>query len=177
MAELEFNTTAGQTIEREKLICYMQTGTTTGQNPKPIWAPLGKRVADSTEAYDWSEETAMDILGVSRTTLRTPQLSQTFDPVKLDAEDSPAIKVWNIAIKDRNAKGLTGFTLLIVHLYADNDGSAFAEQYDSCAVYPSGIGGSGGGDIEMPLEVRFGGTRTVGKATITNGSVTFTPES
>lgn len=171
MADLTFNTTAGQTIEREKLVCYMNTGTTS----TPVWSPLGKRVADSTEAYDWSEETSMDILGVSRTTLRTPQLSQTFDPVKLDSEDSPAIKVWNIAIKDRNAKGLTNFDLLIVHLYAGTANSAvFAERYGSCAVYPSGIGGSGGGDIEMPLEVRFGGTRTVGTAAISNGTVTFT---
>lgn len=171
MADLTFNTTAGQTIEREKLVCYMNTGTTS----TPVWSPLGKRVADSTEAYDWSEETSMDILGVSRTTLRTPQLSQTFDPVKLDSEDSPAIKVWNIAIKDRNAKGLTNFDLLIVHLYAGTANTAvFAERYGSCAVYPSGIGGSGGGDIEMPLEVRFGGTRTVGTAAISNGTVTFT---
>ena len=171
MADLTFNTPANQTIEREKLICYMNTGTATG----PVWTALGKRVADSSESYDWSEETQMDILGIVYTQLHKPQISQTFDPVRLDSEDSPAVKVWNIAIKDMNAKGLTSFDLLIVHLYAGtSDTAVFAERYDSCAVWPTGIGGSGGGEIEMPIEVRFGGNRSTGTAAINNGVVTFT---
>ena len=174
MADISFNTTANETIEREKLIVYMHTSDT-GTPPVPVWTALGKRVADSSESYDWSEETNIDILGVSRTTLHTPQMAQTFDPVKLDSDDSPAVMVWNTAIKDRNAKGLTHYDLLIVHLYAGTAGSAmFAERYDSCAVFPTGLGGAGGGDIEMPIEVRFGGNRTVGTAAISNGVVTFT---
>lgn len=170
MADLTFNTPANQTIEREKLICYMNTGTATS----PTWTALGKRVADSSESYDWSEETQMDILGIVYTQLHKPQISQTFDPVRLDSEDSPAVKVWNIAIKDMDAKGLTNFDLLIVHLYAGTaDTAVFAERYDSCAVWPTGIGGSGGGEIEMPIEVRFGGNRTPGTASITNGVVAF----
>lgn len=173
MAELTFNTEAGTTIERERLVCYMNTGT----DQAAVWTALGKRVPDSSEAYDWQEETAMDILGDTRTTLHKPNISQTFDPVKLDSEDSPAVKVWNIAIKDRNAKGLVNFDLLIVHLYAGTANTAmFAERYDSCAVFPTGIGGSGGGDIQMPIEVRFGGTRTTGTAAIASGVVTFTPD-
>lgn len=171
MADLTFNTPSNQTIEREKLICYMNTGAGTS----PVWTALGKRVADSSESIDWSEETMMDILGVTYTSLHKPNISQNFDPVKLDSGDSPAVKIWNIAIKDQDSKGLTNFDLLIVHLYAGTtDTAAFAERYSSCAVWPTGIGGSGGGEIEMPLEVRYGGTRTTGTAAVNNGVVTFT---
>lgn len=173
MAELTFNTGDNLTVSREKLICYMNMGSATS----PEWAALGKRVSDSSEEYDWRDDTSMDILGDVWTVLHTPTIQQTFDPVKLDASDSPAVRVWNIAIKDRNARGLTNFDLMIVHLYAGTaDTSMFAERYNSCAVFPTGIGGEGGGDIEMPIDVRFGGQRSVGTASISSeGTVTFTP--
>ena len=179
MPDISFNTTANETIEREKLVCYMNMGTITPGTGDPYidWQPLGKRVTDSSESYDWSDETAIDILGAQRTILHTPLMQQTFDPVKLDSADSPAVKVWNTAIKERRARGLTHYDLLIVHLYAEHStGYAFAEEYDACAVYPTGIGGAGGGDVEMPIEVRFGGTRTTGKAAIADGILTFTAD-
>lgn len=181
MADLTFNTTSGITIEREKLVVYMNMTDSSSQSATPSWVALGKRVTDSSEEYDWSDDTQRDILGVTRTVLRKPIISQNFDPVKLDSADSPAVKVWNMAIKDGNAKGLSKFDLLIVHLYADvSSGSTvsgqFAERYSECAVYPTGIGGEGGGDIQMPITVKYGGTRQTGYATITSGSVTFTAD-
>ena len=52
MADLTFNTTAGQTIAREMLCLYLNTGTATS----PTWSPVGKRVEDSSPEYDWGEE-------------------------------------------------------------------------------------------------------------------------
>ena len=43
MADLEFNTASGQTVDRELLIAYLNTGTTSA----PVWSPLGSRVTDS----------------------------------------------------------------------------------------------------------------------------------
>ena len=45
MPDLEFNTTAGQTIARELLIAYLNTGT----EESPVWSAFGKRVEDSDE--------------------------------------------------------------------------------------------------------------------------------
>ena len=45
MADLEFNTTAGQTIDRELLIAYLNTGTAEA----PVWSAIGKRVEDTSE--------------------------------------------------------------------------------------------------------------------------------
>ena len=51
MAEstINFNTTPGQTVARELLIAYLNTGT----HEEPVWSPIGKRVEDSSAEYDW----------------------------------------------------------------------------------------------------------------------------
>ena len=51
MADLEFNTKPGETVARELLAAYLNTGT----NSDPVWSPIGKRVEDSSEEMDWSE--------------------------------------------------------------------------------------------------------------------------
>lgn len=173
MADLTFNTTAGQTVAREMLIAYLNVG----EAATPEWAPIGKRVEDSSEEMDWGEETKKDIFGDTYTTLKKPTITQTFDPCELDAADLAQQKIWNLAVKDQDAQALANQDMLIVHLYAGTaDSAVFAERYSSCAVKPSSLGGEGGGNIGMPIDITYGGTRTVGKAAIADGEVTFTPE-
>lgn len=173
MADLTFNTTAGNTIARELVIAYLNTGT----NSSPTWSPIGKRVEDSSTEYDWSEETRQDILGSTYTTLKKPTITQTFDPSELDAGDPALVKIWNIAIKDQDYAALAAQDMLIAHFYAGTANSPFAERYESCTIRPTGLGGEGGGNIQMPLEVTYGGTRTVGTATKgTGGDITFTAD-
>ena len=74
MADATFNTTSGQTVKRELLVAYLNTGT----SGSPTWSAIGKRVSDSSIDYDWSEETNTDILGNTYTEMRAPQLTQTF---------------------------------------------------------------------------------------------------
>ena len=45
MADITFNTTSGQTIARELLIAYLNTGS----KEAPVWSAIGKRVEDSSE--------------------------------------------------------------------------------------------------------------------------------
>ena len=52
MADLKFNTPAGQTVGREMMIAYLNVGET--ESPK--WAPVGKRVEDSSIEFDWQTE-------------------------------------------------------------------------------------------------------------------------
>ena len=99
MADLTFNTTAGQTVAREMLIAYLNVGDAT-----PEWAPIGKRVEDSSEEMDWGEETKKDIFGDTYTTLKKPTITQTFDPCELDAADLAQQKIWNLAVKDQDAQ-------------------------------------------------------------------------
>lgn len=175
MADLTFNTTGGQTIDRELVIAYLNTGTTA----QPVWSPLGKRVEDSSAAYEWNEETIRDILGNTWSTMRKPVISQSFEPGDLDADDTALVKIWNLGVKDQNARALAAQDCLIVHFYAGTSGTPFAERYSSCLVIPTGLGGAGGGNIGMPITVTYGGERTVGTASkdSTTGAISFTPAS
>lgn len=169
MADINFNTPAGQPIARELLIAYLNTG----NSGSPVWSPIGNRVEDSSEEFDWSEETTQDILGKTRTTMKKPTITQSFDPLPLDADDTAAQYVWNLAVKEQNAQALASQDMLIAHFYADESRN-FAERYDSCAIRVTSLGGEGGGNISMPIEVTYGGNRTVGTVTRSGGTVEFT---
>lgn len=172
MADMTFNTPAGQTVARELLIAYLNTGTAA----EPVWSAIGKRVEESSAEYDWGEETKKDIFGETYTTLKRPTITQTFEPCELDAGDAAQQKIWNLAVKDQNAQALANMDMLVAHLYAGTAKTAvFAERYSACALKPSSLGGEGGGNIGMPIDVTFGGTRTTGTAAVSDdGVVTFT---
>ena len=171
MDDLTFNTTAGAVVERKLLILYLNTGSYSS----PTWSRIGKRVEDSSMEYDWGEESKTDIFGETYTTMKSPVITQTFDPCELDAGDTAQVKIWNMAIKDQDVAAMTNNDLLVVHTYAGTANTAvFAERYSSCMVKPSGLGGSS--NVGMPIDVTFGGTRTKGTAAVNAGVVTFSAE-
>lgn len=170
MADLTFNTTPNAVAGRELLILYLNTG----ESSTPVWSPVGKRVEDSSEEYDWGEESKTDIFGKTYSTMKKPTITQTFDPGELDAADAAQVRIWNLAVKEQNVAALSNQDMLLVHAYAGTaDSAVFAERYSSCMVKPSGLGGSS--NIGMPIDVTFGGDRTVGTAAVADGTVTFTP--
>lgn len=174
MADTTFNTAAGSTVNRELLIAYLNTSTSS----TPVWSPVGKRVEDSSMELDWSEETKNDILGQTYTTLKKPTITQTFEPGELDSDDAAQLAIWNKAIKDQDYAVLANMDMLIVHFYAGTAATPFAERYTACAVRPTGLGGEGGGSVGMPIDVTYGGVRTIGTVSrdSTTGAITFTPD-
>lgn len=173
MADLTFNTPAGQTIARELLVLYLNTGDV----ENPVWSPLGKRVEDGSIEFDWATETTNDILGNTWTTGKKATRTTSFEPCDLDSDDAAMVKVWNLAVKDDNVSALLNQDVLLCHFYAGvADTAAFAERYSAAAVMPSGLGGAGGGTVGMPINVTFGGARTTGTASRAGGVVTFTPD-
>ena len=164
MADMTFNTTPGAVVERKMLILYLNTGT----SEAPSWSPIGKRVEDSSMEMDWGEESKTDIFGDTYTTMKRPIITQTFDPCELDAGDAAQVKIWNQAIKDQDVAAMSNNDLLVVHLYAGTkDTGVFAERYPASMVKPSGLGGSA--NVGMPIDVTFGGTRSVGTAALAGG--------
>ena len=173
MSEFNYTTTPGQTVARELLLAFLNTGT----SDKPVWSVLGKRVEDSSIELDWSTETKTDILGDTYTTGKKATRTQTFEPGELDAADAAQEHIWALGIRENDVNGLLNQDVLLVHLYKqDGQGGAFAERYESSSVLPTGLGGSGGGTLGMPIDVTFGGKRTLGTYKTTGGVGTFTPE-
>ena len=171
MAEVTFNTKENQTIARGLMILYLNVGT----KEAPKWAPVGKRVADSSLEFDWQRETTTDILDNAYSSMKKPIMTQSFDPWNLANGDEAQKLIWDKGIKDQDAQALCNMDMLLVHLYAgESAAKAFAERYGSCAVEPTSLGGEGGGNIGMSTTVTFGGTRTVGTAATAEGVVTFT---
>ena len=173
MADLTFNTEAGKTVARELLIAYLNTGTSS----TPVWSPLGKRVEESAAELDWDSNNIRDILGATYGTLKKPIITQAFEPCDLDGADAAQVKIWNLAVKDQDAQALSNLDMLIVHFYAGTAATPFAERYESCMVEVTGLGGEGGGNVGMPINVTYGGTRTTGTASKgTGGVITFTAD-
>ena len=169
MADMTFNTPAGQVVDRKLLILYLNTGT----NSAPVWSPVGKRVEESSMKYDYSEESKTDIFGEIYTNMKKPVITQSFEPCELDSGDAAQVKIWNQSIKEQNVAAMANNDLLVVHAYAGTaDTAVFAERYESCMVKPASLGGSS--NVGMPIDVTFGGTRTTGTAAIDDGTVTFT---
>jgi len=169
MADMTFNTAAGATVARKLLILYLNTGTSEAH----VWSPIGKRVEESNMEYDWAKETKIDIFGESYTSMKEPIITQTFEPCELDSGDVAQVKIWNQSIKDHDVAAMSNNDMLVVHTYAGTANTGvFAERYKSCTVVPTGLGGSS--SVGMPIEVTFGGTRSVGTAKVAEGVVTFT---
>ena len=170
MESLTFNTKENQTIERKLLVCCLNTGTAEA----PVWAPMGKRVEDSSAEYDWGEESVTDILGDTYTSMSAPKITQSFDPYQLDGADKAQLKIWNDAIRNQDTGAMCNNDMLILHMYAGTKDTAFfAERYAACAVKPTSLGGAS--KLAMPIEVVYGGQRTIGTAAVKEGAITFTP--
>lgn len=173
--KVAFNTPEGETVNRELQVALLNVGTSAA----PDLAPLGSRTTDSSAEYDWSRESNTDILGKVRTSMKKPIITQTFDPLPLDGGDKAITYLHQLAIVDQNPAALCNLDMVIVHLYADVTGKEgfFAERYDACSVEATGLGGEGGGNINMPITVTYGGNRTLGTATRNaDGSFTFTED-
>ena len=60
-------------VARKMLIAFLNVAATPDT---PEWAPIGKRVEDSSQEYDWGEETKTDILGETSPPRTKPLLSR-----------------------------------------------------------------------------------------------------
>lgn len=168
----QFKAANGQTIERKLYLCCGNSGTTSA----PVWGRLGRRVEESSAEMDWGEESKKGIYGDTFSSMKTPIITQSFDPLEVEGGDPYQELIWNLAVVEQNTAALCAQDLLRVHLYAvDEQGRCFAERFPQSMVKPTSLGGEGGGTLTMPIDVTFGGEREVGTATVgEDGTITFT---
>lgn len=175
MPDMTFNTAAGQAIERNMMVAFLNTA---ANADTPNWSPMGAYVSDSALGYDWQKDSSTDVLGVRRATMKKPQMTQTFTADGVSSDDAALVKIWNMGVKEQNYTALANQDVLIVHKYAGTSGTAFfAERYSGASVSLTSLGGEGGGNLTAEYEVEYAGTRTTGTASIAaGGSVTFSAD-
>lgn len=175
MSKYTITTTGdGVSATREMMITYLKTGSTTDT---PVWSPMGAKVTDSNIEYDWSIENNTDILGNAYTTAKTAQMTQSFSGSEIVAGDEVMNHLVDLAVVQKNAAKLVNQDCLIVHTYLKNsDGEAFAERYPASSVVPTTLGGEGGAALVTDIDVSYGGARSIGSATVSDGVVTFTED-
>lgn len=166
MPTATFNTVESQEIPREMLLALLNTAT----YASPTWRPIGSTVTDGGMEFDWGEDKTQDILGVARTTLKKPTVSQSFSGVKLMEGDPAYEQIWVEGIQNQNPAALSNQDVMVVHLYAGASATPFAERYPKSAIRPTSIGGQGGGFVEMDLDLDYGGDREVGTAAKDSGT-------
>ena len=164
MAEYNFTGNTGEAIAREMLLLYLNTGT----KDAPVWSLIGHRVEDSSMELDWQRESIKDIIGTTRNSMKKPIVTQTFEPWDLANGDLAQKKIWDLAFVEQNAQALCNMDLLLEHRYA-----GFAERNEASSIEVTGLGGAGGGNIGMPINVTFGGERTIGTVSNQGGKITF----
>lgn len=164
MADYNFSGNTGEAIARELLLLYLNTGT----KDVPAWSLIGHRVEDSSMELDWQRESIKDIVGTTRNSMKKPIITQSFEPWDLANGDVAQKKIWDLAFVEQNAQALCNMDLLLEHRYA-----GFAERNEASSIEVTGLGGAGGGNVGMPINVTFGGERTIGTVTNTGGTITF----
>lgn len=171
--ELNFIVDENQPAKTEALAVFLNVGTKSA----PDWAILGIRVTSSSAEMDWQKEEFTDITGKVYANISTPIITQNFDGWTINGGDRAQQHIWNLGIRSQDTSALQAQDVLRVHFYAGTEAKPFAERFESSTILVNSIGGDGGGNLNMPITVTYGGTRSTGTATSTSGTVTFTPDS
>lgn len=175
MADIKFkDETSANPYDRATLMAFINVATSPETED---WAPLGIRATSGDHSYDWQSESSTDIWGNIYSSMKKPIVSTSLDPWPLTGNDKAQKHIWRLAVAEQDHVKLSGQDILIVHSYAtvgDAAANFFSERYDASMVAVTRIGGDGGGLLTDGCDVTFGGKRTVGKATLSDGAVTYT---
>ena len=124
-----------------------------------VWEPLGVGTEDASIAYEYDEETTTDIWNTTETLVNSVSQSISFDPYYVKAGDT--LQAILIDMINREAwDELPGFKILVARYYIGEDGKYQAMTYDGCTIKVQSEGGSS--YVSIPIEVSFGGQKTMG---------------
>lgn len=117
-------------------------------------------------------ETVKNILGETSVKDNGFEPSVTADPYYANPDDSIYAKIKEIAMK--RLKGDACKTKILEVIISPDDAGTHEAYTENVIVKPTSYGGDTSG-FAIPFEVHFDGDRKDGTATITGGSVSFTP--
>lgn len=163
----EFNLVAGQKADRKLEMHFVNVGT----SEAPVWEILGRGVEDASMSFNHDVSQIVDILGISDTEVSAAKPQLDLDPMNIRGGQKLSAKL--LDIERRNAISELGtFEVLNVHAYVGTDSKFQAELHKNCTIVPQSLGGST--YVGMPLNVHLSNDKTLGTATVAEGTAAFT---
>lgn len=165
----------GKSVKRKLLACAVDISDG-GSEQQSQYHVVGYKVGSADLEFNIEKEEIDDILGDSYQEISKIKYSMTFDAVRMT--DGPRGKLADKILDyqmfdDDGLDKLTNFkTVLIFGMYGE-EGSYKAVMHDACTITSASLGGEG--FMRMPLEVAFGGEKTLGTADGIRDIIKFIP--
>ncbi|MBQ3006752.1 MAG: hypothetical protein IJD78_04235 [Clostridia bacterium] len=176
----DFNLAKNQKAERKLLVTCVNIGDSiTKADGTPKWVPIGAGVTESAVEYNPETEKSTDIFGITETSVKKLEPSQSLDPMTIRGGNPVLFKLCDIL--ERNALSeLSLFEVMLIRAYikegeADAEGGYHAEVHKNCTITPQSEGGSG--TVDMPVTVDYSNDKVLGtvNAYKHDADITFTP--
>lgn len=169
-----FNLMDNQKAERKLLVTAVNVGASvTASSGTPEWQIVGVGVEDSAIEFNPDTETITDILGITETTVKKLETTQSLDPMTIRGGSKLALKLYN-QIKYGRLSELAMYEVMQIHAYVGEEGEYEAEVHKGCTLTPQSIGGSS--NVDMPISISYSNDKVHG--TVDNykygSTVTFT---
>ena len=165
------NLASGLKADRKLDMVFVDVGT----GSTPDWEILGRGVEDASVNYNHDTNQTTDVLGITDVEVSPAKPELDLDPCTIRGGQKLSAKL--LDIERRNAISELGqFDILHVHCYlSDGASTAYtAELHKGCTIVPQSLGGSS--YVGLPMNVYLSNDKTLGTATITDGTPTFTAE-
>jgi hypothetical protein len=159
-------------LKRKDFAAFLNTGTIA----VPVWSRMGQGITSQTLTYNASKTTetyihqdnANNSVDSYAPTMDTPQTAYAGDPVFDYVDDLR---------KTRAVGSEAQGELLLVYIYDEESTGVYKAEKNNCTITIGDFGGEGGGNVVLNYTIDLDGDPTLGTATITGGTVTFTPDS
>lgn len=155
-----FNLNNNQKAERKLLVtCVNVADTNISNGGTPEWQVVGAGVEDSAIEFNPDQETVTDILGITETTVKKFETSQSLEPMTVRGGSKLAVKLYN-QVKYNRMSEFSMYDVMIISAFVGSAGSYEAEVHKNCTLTPQSIGGSS--YVDFPITINFSNDKVHG---------------
>lgn len=159
-------------VKRSEFATFLNT---TPSAATPTWSRFGKGVTSQTLAYNPTvnseqyidEDNATSSIDAYAPTINTPQTAYKGNPVFNYVD----------GLRRKRAIGDDAVTdILLVYIYDKKEDGSYPAEKQKASISITDFGGDAGNPLNITYDIGFVGDPVQGTVSISNGTVTFTPE-
>lgn len=158
-------------VKREEFKLFADVSETSASTP--VWELQGDKIEDMSIEMNPNVDTVADVTGVTTTMLDKYEEQTSVEPYRARKESKLFAILYDI-VKYRKTLSDVERKFLCVNIFKNASGS-YDAWMQNCTIAVKSYGGDTAG-LSIPYDIYWSGERTYGTATISNGVVTFTPD-